>query len=190
MSKQLLEQPFVPYTKGFKVGIVMIGLLLSAITLLVIAFPELFALAFVYYLIFGGILGFTIAYRKSQILRVFEDRVEARSKLLVENVRRIEASKIEAVNVTDALLGQKAYGAVIVTGSGGSKIMISPIGDQDKVAEIIRGISSASSSKASSTPLSSSTDDLSGQLKNLADLHAAGVLDDKEYKAAKAKLIG
>lgn len=189
MSKQLLEQPFVPYTKGFKIALVIIALLLSAITLIVIAFPYLFPLAIIYYLIFGGVLGFTIAYRKSQILRVFEDRVEARSKFLVENVRRIEASKIEAVNVTDALLGQKAYGAVIVTGSGGSKIMISPIGEQHKVAEIIRGISSASSSKASS-PLPSSTDDLSGQLKKLADLHAAGVLDDKEYKAAKAKLIG
>jgi len=189
MSKQLLEQPYVPYTKGFKVGIVMIGLLLSAITLLVITFPELFALAFVYYLLFGGILGFTIAYRKSQILRVFEDRVEARSKFLVENVRRIEASKIEAVNVTDALLGQKAYGAVIVTGSGGSKIMINPIGDQNKVAEIIRGISSASSSKSSSSAVASSSDDLAAQLKNLSDLHKSGVLDDKEYKAAKAKLI-
>jgi hypothetical protein len=189
VSKLLLEQAYVPYTKGFKVCMVLIGLLLSAITFLVITFPELFALAFLYYLVFAAVLGFTIAYRKSQILRVFDDRVEARSKLLVENVRRIEASKIEAVNVTDALLGQKAYGAVLVTGSGGSKIMITPIGDQHKVAEVIRGISSASSSKSTSSPAGSSSDDLAAQLKNLSDLHKSGVLDDKEYKAAKAKLI-
>ena len=33
-------------------------------------------------------------------------------------------------------------------------------------------------------------DDLMAQLKSLADLHAAGILDDAEFAAAKAKLLG
>jgi hypothetical protein len=189
MSKQLLEQPFVPYTKGFKISLVIVGLFLVSGTLMMLPVPYLLPLAFMYWIIFGAIFAFTIQFRKSQVLRVFEDRVEVRSKFLVENVRRIEASKIEAVNVLDALLGQKAYGALVITGSGGTKVPVNPIADQDSVAEIIRGISSASSSKSSSSAVTSSSDDLAAQLKNLADLHKSGVLDDKEYKAAKAKLI-
>jgi len=189
MSKQLLEQQFVPYTKGFKISLVIVGVLLGSATLLVLAVPFLITVALMYWVIFGGIFAFFIYFRKNQILRVFEDRAEVRTKFLVEGVRRIEASKIEAVNVADALLGQKAYGGVMITGSGGTKIMINPIGDQHKVAEIIRGISSASSSKSSASAATSSSDDLAAQLKNLADLHKSGVLDDKEYKAAKAKLI-
>jgi uncharacterized membrane protein len=167
----------------------IVGVLLGSATLLVLAVPFLILVALMYWVIFGGIFAFFIYFRKNQILRVFEDRAEVRTKFLVEGVRRIEASKIEAVNVADALLGQKAYGSVMITGSGGTKIMINPIGDQHKVAEIIRGISSASSSKSSASAATSSFDDLAAQLKNLADLHKSGVLDDKEYKAAKAKLI-
>lgn len=188
MSKLLLEQPYVAYTKGFKVSMVLMLLVLVSLTVLVIEEPDLLLLALMYWLIFAGIVAFLVAYRKSQILRVFEDRVEVRVKFLVESVRRIEASKIEAVNVSDALLGQKAYGTVLITGSGGSKILVNPIGEQHKVAEIVRGISSASSSKSTSSTVSS-TDDLASQLKNLSDLHSSGVLDDAEYKAAKAKLI-
>ena len=33
-------------------------------------------------------------------------------------------------------------------------------------------------------------DDLMGQLNQLAQLHASGVLDDREFAAAKAKLLG
>jgi hypothetical protein len=189
MSKQLLEQPFVLYTKGFKISVVIAGLFLVSGSLVMLAVPYLLPLAFMYWIIFGGIFAFLIHFRKSQILRVFDDRVEVRSKFLVESVRRIEASKIEAVNVLDALLGQKSYGALVITGSGGTKVPVNPIANQDSVAEIIRGISSASSSKSTSSPASSSSDDLAAQLKNLADLHKSGVLDDQEYKAAKAKLI-
>jgi hypothetical protein len=189
MSKLLLEEPFVPYTKGFKISMVVIGLVIASVTLIAIAIPELFSLAALYYVVAGGVISLTVVYRKSQILRVYEDRVEVRSKFLVENVRRIEASKIEAVNVLDALLGQKKYGALVITGSGGTKVAVNPIANQGSVAETIRGISSASSAKNTYVPVSSGTDDLATQLKNLSDLHAAGVLDDDEYKAAKAKLI-
>jgi hypothetical protein len=33
-------------------------------------------------------------------------------------------------------------------------------------------------------------DDMMGQLTKLADLHTAGILDDAEFAAAKAKLLG
>ena len=184
MSKQLLEQKFVPYTKGFKVSVAFLGLLVIASALVFLPIALMWAV------MFAIIMAIFSHIRKNQILRVFDDRVEVRSKFLVENVRRIEASKIEAVNVTDALLGQKGYGAVIITGSGGSKVMVTPIADQERVAELVRSISSAPSVKphaSTQTPVESG--DLAAQLKNLAELHNSGVLDDEEYKAAKAKLI-
>ena len=61
-----------------------------------------------------------------------------------------------------------------------------------QVAAVKREISASAPQeplKEIATPGASTIDDLAAQLKNLSDLHKSGVLDDKEYKAAKAKLI-
>lgn len=43
---------------------------------------------------------------------------------------------------------------------------------------------------AAAPPATAATDDLIDQLGRLADLKAAGVLDDAEFAAAKARLLG
>jgi len=184
MAKQLLEQKFVLFTRGF---------ILSALILVFIALVPLmtedygFVLTIVWVPMFAIILLFFIIFRRSQTLRVFDDRVEVRSRMLVERVKRIEASKLEAVDVKDSILGQKAYGSIIITGSGGSKVVAMPIAKHHEVVEIVRSISSAANQKSGSTSVSG---DIAGQLANLDSLHKSGALTDEEYKAAKGKLLG
>ncbi len=187
MAKQLLEQKFVLFTRGF---------LVSALVLVLVALSPLMleesgdvgiVLVVTWLILFAIILGFFLIYRKSQTLRVFDDRVEVRSRFLVESVKRIEASKLEAVDVKDSVLGQKAYGSIIITGSGGSKVVAMPIANHHEVVEIVRSISSAANQKNGAA---SASGDIAGQLANLDSLHKSGALTDDEYKAAKTKLLG
>jgi Short C-terminal domain len=48
----------------------------------------------------------------------------------------------------------------------------------------------AAAAANSAGPAAATTSDLAAQLKQLADLKAAGVLSDGEFEAAKAKLLG
>ena len=189
MSRLLLKRNFVPFTRGAKVA-------LSVLVLVYLAIFAMFSglagtgIAFVFVfsqlVVMGIILSIFFAVRRSQNVKIFEDRVEVRSKFLVESIKRIEASKIEAVSVTDTPFGQKNYGSVLVTGSGGSRILITPVANQAEVAETIRSISSAATQKPQSATLSG---DLAEQLSKLDSLYRAGVLSDQEYAAAKAKVI-
>jgi len=44
--------------------------------------------------------------------------------------------------------------------------------------------------QAAAAPPPAPEDDATAQLKNLADLHAQGVLTDEEFAASKAKILG
>ncbi len=177
MSELLKKVEYVRFTKG---GIIAAALGLIA-CFLVFTIPVI-------------VISFVIFHvaRRSQVLSIYQDRIEVRSKFITEKIRRIEASKIEAVDVTDTPLGQRGYGTLIITGSGGTKILATPVPNQHELAELVRGISSSSSKKVSAASHAAAPigDDLASQLHKLESLRSAGVLSDEEFKAAKAKLLG
>lgn len=177
MSELLKKVEYVRFTKG---GIVVLSLGLIA-CILVIPIP----------VIVISLVIFHVA-RRSQTLSIYQDRIEVRSKFITEKIRRIEASKIEAVDVTDTPLGQRGYGTLIITGSGGTKILATPVPHQHELAELVRGISGTSSKRVSSSSQDAGVtgDDLASQLHKIEELRAAGVLSEDEFKAAKAKLLG
>jgi hypothetical protein len=186
MSQLLKKVDYVKFTKG---GIVTLALMVAAVGMASLELDLLGPIVAVYlgvaYLLFW-------IFRKSQSLTIYSDRVEVRSKFVTERIRRIEASKIESVDVRDTPLGQRKYGTVVVTGSGGSKILAMPVPNQHEIAELVRSISSASPKKVKEQNSASSGthDDIASQIKKLDALRESGVLSQEEFKAAKAKLLG
>ena len=57
-------------------------------------------------------------------------------------------------------------------------------------ASAVEAVPQHSEHMPAAPPASADPGDLIGQLKQLADLKAAGVLDDAEFAAAKARLLG
>ena len=207
MSKLLLEKKFIVITRGMMIGfpIFAIAFLSQIQTTNSIEIDDssftwffLGTLLHLFWYIFGGIGAlawlYTLIMRSNSVIRVYEDRVELTTKFLTEKITRIEASKIESVNVKDTFVGKKTYGSVFVTGSGGAVIGIFPIANQHDVAEAIRGIASSPSkkdstsnnAKAEQTP----STDLASQIEALDKLRKSGALTETEYKAAKAKILG
>lgn len=186
MSTLVLEAKFRKVTRGDIVAITFFSFIAA---LLFVAFGN-FYVALLY---FTPALTFMLIsfLRRFMTARVYSDRVEFESRVLVKNNRRIEASKIESVNTTDSLLGRSRYGSVVVRGSGLGSIRISPIEDQAGFADAVRSISDAAKTKATSAPSVETRSDssLSEQLLQLTKLRESGALTDEQFESAKAKLL-
>jgi len=207
MSKQIKNVKFVRYTYGFKVFCAFYAtfvflLVVPPLTFLssdsfevrTSATGQLAISAFIVLVTLTAIIGF-IKQRTGQVLVIFEDRVEMRTNFITEQIRRIESAKIETVDVRDALMGQRRYGSIVVTGTGGSKIVASPVPDQHKLAEMIRGVANASGAKKSGSakpePVEATrASDFTEQLANLQKLRDSGALTEEEFNIAKGRVLG
>lgn len=96
------------------------------------------------------------------------------------------------MEIVDSVLGQKRYGGIVVRGSGGAKMISTPVSEQHELAEIIRSISSASTGKTDNSPAVSvqQSSDLYSQIKGLEELRSSGILTEQEFNSAKSKLLG
>jgi hypothetical protein len=105
--------------------------------------------------------------------------------------KRLEASKIESVDVRDTLLGNKLYGSVIVRGSGMANLKFFNIKSQQELAERIRAISSAPHNKetVAKSSSNSNTGNLVSDLKGLEQLKKDGVISESEFQELKKKAI-
>lgn len=89
--------------------------------------------------------------RKQYRLRfanIYSDRLESGTTYGRKVYRRIEASKIESVDVHESIFGKSTYGYVKVRGSGVGSVRLDPIVNPEKFAEAVRSIASAARGKA------------------------------------------
>jgi len=121
-------------------------------------------------------------------IRVFKDRVEVVNRLIVNNTRRIEASKIESSDFSQSVLGRSAYGTVIIRGSGMVALTVTPVRNPENLAEAVRAISSKSAAKAEQ--FSPQSSDATGSLAELISMKNQGHLTEEEFAGAKKKLLG
>jgi hypothetical protein len=186
MSQMIKKVPLVLNTKGFYVSLTILGF--AEVSLIfVIGFDLLFFS--LYFLLLALLaIAFHVYVRRNAYLEIHSDRVQLRNKLIGEKILRIEASKIEAVDVSDSLLGQKRYGSIVIVGSGGTKMRVTPVPNQHEVVELVRSIASAPQTK-SDVSASSSGSDLAAQIRELEGLRIAGVLSEEEFANAKKKLL-
>jgi hypothetical protein len=126
--------------------------------------------------------------KKQYLLRfanVYEDRVEAGSTYGRKAYRRIEASKIESVDVHESLFGKSSYGMVKVRGAGIGSVRLDPIIEPEIFAEAVRSIASKSRGKETKEAPAN----LKKSLEDLKELHSQGILTDKQFELAKNKLL-
>jgi hypothetical protein len=139
-SGLLGEWRYQTFTRGGKVAVTLVSIM-CLITL------PIFGLGLILGVFWWGFFYLMIGTRKYRCVRVYPDRIEAVSVFISVQDRRIEASKIEAVSSALALFGKEKYGNVLVTGSGGSRILFTTIQDPIGLVNAIRAISSAPASK-------------------------------------------
>jgi hypothetical protein len=190
MSQLIQQVPLVRYTKALNLWLAFLALLVVLCIFGALIFGTDFLIGIIMIspmiIIVILITVIHIKTRKNSYFDVYSDRVQLRTKFIREHVRRIEASKIEAVDVGDTLLGKKSYGGVLITGSGGTKILAKPVPNQHEIVELVRGIASAPQAKSDA---SASGSDLAAQIRELQDLRDAGILSEKEFASAKGKLL-
>lgn len=129
-------------------------------------------------------------------LTVGPDGVTQVRSLLTRRVSGIEAAKIEGVETNEGLIGQLLdYGYLVVTGSGGKRIVTTPLDDPAAVAELIRATARASQDAAphpAPATAAASLDRLAAldeALRRLVRLRDDGLLTDAEFDAQKARFL-
>lgn len=188
MANLIYEAKYQLITRGM---LVALGLGALMTLLYAVIFPSWIPAIILYILLLLGAVALTYVQRKQMTVFVYEDRVEFVSSFIRMNSRRLEASKIESVDVRDTLLGNKLYGSVTVRGSGMAKMILTPIKSQQELAEKIRTISSApqDKEKTSNSSSTSSTGNLVSDLKQLEQLKKDGVISESEFQELKQKAI-
>lgn len=183
------------WTRGYIVSLCLLGLLA------LVSIPFSFGLSILYVPFLMLMWSINQRARKKSVVLVYKDRLEINNSFIRNNQVRFEASKIEAVFVSQSLLGKSLYGSVRVTGSGGTKAFIMPIIDPESLGEAIRSISSAPNAKPAAaavapalvaTQVSSASEtqqDTVTQLKQLKELLDLGILTPEEFESKKAALI-
>ena len=139
------EWRYQTLTIGGKVAIALVAIVcLSTVSIFGIG-VVLGLWSAIFFLVFFG-------QRTYRCVRVYPDRIEAISVWVTVQERRIEASKIEAVSSVLSLAGKERYGNVLVTGSGGSKMILPVVQNPIGLVNKIREISSAPAAKVVATP--------------------------------------
>ena len=189
MDQKLVETKPVPVTRE---------MLASSLVLLLATWGflqsegEMLVLIILPMVVFYLAIIFLIIYlvRKRTNYLVYKDRVEMNVNWIRKGKSRMDAAKIESVAVSNSILGRDRYGRVVVTGSGGSKVTFQVVPNPEQFAEVVRSImNDGKPTNVAKVAQSNSADDLASQLANLESLRAQGVLDDAEFKKAKAKLL-
>jgi len=96
--------------------------------------------------------------------------------------RTIALDKISSITASKGML----FGGIVITTSNEEIKVEKVVGDE--VDAFVGAVRNALETPTTSTPASSSSD--LDQLTKLAELHAAGILTDDEFAAAKAKALG
>lgn len=105
------------------------------------------------------------------------------NKIMVPNRLEIEIP-IDRISAIDAQT--KVLSKLTIVGSGIDYQFVR-VGSGPRFAQTVRGLIAKASGAKSSTQVEG---DLTAQLDRLASLHAAGALDDDEFRAAKKRLLG
>ena len=151
-------------------------------------FSILFAV--IIYALFAPV--FLVAFKATQKVEraaeVWSDRVEIR---IGDVNSRLEASQIESATVTRMRSKSKNIGDVLVRGTGGTKFLVSSVSEPLVFAEHLRQVASKATSKNVAEPASTNGHrDLAEQLMSLNNLYDAGALNEEQFEAAKAKILG
>jgi hypothetical protein len=183
LEKSLYEAKFQLITREQLVGLGFLAVMV------VLNNFNIFYLLLVVFVVLA--LGVSYFVRNQWTVSVYKDRVEFVSTFVRMNSRRLEASKIESVDVRDSLLGNKLYGTVTVRGSGTANLKFLYVKSQQELAERIRAISSAPQTKQTiANPRSTSnTGNLVSDLKELEQLKKDGVISEAEFQELKKKAI-
>ena len=183
MEKSLYEAKFQLMTREQLVGLGFLAVMAVFYNF------NIFYLLLVVFVVLA--LGISYFVRNQWTVSVYKDRVEFVSTFVRMNSRRLEASKIESVDVRDSLLGNKLYGTVTVRGSGTANLKFLYVKSQQELAERIRAISSAPQTKQTvANPRSTSnTGNLVSDLKELEQLKKDGVISEAEFQELKKKAI-
>lgn len=191
-DKAIYEGNYQPVTKGGWIIITILSLytlgILSTSLFLEGSFSDflyIVLLVFIQSLVIAGVFGTLAFVRKSSKVLVYSDRVEWNSVFLIKRYKRIEASKIESVDLNESLLGKHKYGAVAIRGSGSGALRISPVKHPASLVEEVRKIASSSLPKK----VDSSEQTLNASLSELSQLFKDGVLSSEEFERAKKKLL-
>jgi len=142
------------------------------------------------YALFALIFLFAIrgTHKIERAAEVWRDRVEIR---IGQVNSRLEASQIESATVTRMRSKSHNIGDVLVKGTGGSRFVIRSISEPLVFAEHLRSVASKSVSKNGAESTSTEpTVDLAAQLASVNKLYEAGALNEGEFEAAKAKILG
>ena len=188
MENSVYEAKFQLITRG---QWATLGGIAAFSILLTLSFPPFFFFALGYFLIPFLTVVISSLVRKDWTVFVYKDRVEFVSTFIRMKTKRLEASKIESVDVRDTLLGNKLYGSVIVRGSGMANLKFFNIKSQQELAERIRAISSAPHNKetVAKSSSNSNTGNLVSDLKGLEQLKKDGVISESEFQELKKKAI-
>ncbi len=189
MERKFLEVQPIPITREL-VTLAVLGLVIAACFLGAIDL----SLLSVILLIIGLYLAiiFTVLYsiQKRTTYVVYADRVERNVNWILKSAGRIDAMKIESVQVTNSLLGRDRYGRVTVIGSGGTKLVFSAVPNPTNFAHTVRSIMNEGKPlHAKSETSCGPTDDLATQIQKLESLRNQGILDAAEFRKAKRKLL-
>lgn len=116
-----------------------------------------------------------------------DQRVLLKDKGFIEH----STKEIDPRAVTSISTGKKISGESVSLTVSGSELEITgmPHGRGSEFVERLRKLRDEANAPAVSSP-APTTDDGLDKLQKLADLHAAGVLTDEEFAAAKAKALG
>lgn len=108
-------------------------------------------------------------------------------RILTKDQKSVSAETREILprHITSVSVGSKLTGDWIKITSSNSDIEVSTLVNGKAVADSIRDLRESDSQPVSPAPQSGVAD-----LEKLAELHAAGVLTDEEFSAAKAKALG
>lgn len=119
------------------------------------------------------------------IIVVTNQRILIKSRVLNES----ETKEIKPKSISSLSVGKKMTGESLKMTVSGTDMEISaiPHGRGQELAMVIR---QAQAEDATPAPAAAAAVDPMEQLTKLAELHAAGVLTDDEFAAAKAKALG
>ena len=188
MDQKLLETQPVPITREA----VVYTLVFAALAFQLLATQDAFAILIIgAMVVFYLAVIFVIVYLRNKRTHyvIYSDRVERNVNWLTKSAGRMDAAKIESVSVANSLFGRDRYGRVVVTGSGGSKLLFGSVPNPEQFAATVRSIMNEGKPANVAKASAAASGDLASQLANLEQLRAQGVLDEAEFKKAKAKLL-
>jgi hypothetical protein len=107
-----------------------------------------------------------------------------------------QAQQYEAQSAQDQADAQAAQDQAVSAAVADTKKEAEQEAEMEKMQQQMAAMQAQQAAGATAAPAAAAAapaaagDDLMGQLNQLAQLHSAGVLDDAEFAAAKAKLLG